>query len=381
MQKLGVRDKYRNFLILTLTISLSYYFGNAAKAFQESLFGFILPIILVFGYFVLINNILFEVKNFLLLTIIMIYLMFSWLIVGGGIGSLVNNFTCIIYCFIFYEVSFSKDEVALCLKIINVFHLSFFIIVFWVGYDSGYIGIYNANVIAMQAVLDLLFFDVFPCKNNLLLFIQNLSSIVIIIYCSARTALFSVFGFYILLLWKGRHKVKKIWIKLLFWVLTILGVLIPILLVLMYSNFDRIMHSNLMTYSMKFFNKSVFTGREVIWGVALEKLFKSFQGLWLGIGTHALEGVFPGSNFHNSFLTIIICSGFLGFFLMMLLVYRVYKQRVEMQTSIAIRSCLAYLAFMSIGIFESTLFSGHFAILGFLLLSFGVEDEQRVRIK
>lgn len=362
------------FLVIIFVLTMSYYGGTTLKSLHSGLFGFAMPVILIIFYSASFHSSLFSVKNIILFALSSFFVFISFLIVGGGVGSVLNNIACVVYVLVFYEIEINKEELYFFIKLLNVFHFLFFISIFVFGYSNGYIGVYNANTVAMQAVFDLVIFDLYPSRYKILYLFQNITSLFIILYTSSRTSLGAILIFWILLVLINKNKIHAGIMKVAYWFMAGAGLFVPIIYAGLYRNYDSPFVSKLVEFSIEHFNKNLFTGREYIWQTALDKMEGSMENVMLGIGSHYSEELAVDSNFHSSFFTVFICCGVVGYILIMWFLFRFFSRNIADNNKIILRSRGAYLVLMVLGMFESTLFTGHFAVLGYLILSIKVEE-------
>lgn len=364
------RQRYQFFLIAIFIMIVGYYAGTLMKSIYDTVSLLLVPVVILASYVIFIRNSNFKAKNILLMLFSIAIIVLSYLLVGGGLGSVYNNLSCVMYICLFYEIQFCNKEISNFHKWILIFQIYLLFYTLLSGVSYGYVGVYNANTIATQALFNMAIFNV-SLINKKLLWIENIISLVIIVYTSARTSLAAALIMFLFLFINNRHKIKEFVLKLLFWVVGILGIMVPSLYTWMYENSSNELISTITQFSIRYFDKNLFTGREYIWVIALEDLTSSMKNILFGIGSHYAIEQFADSNFHNSFFTILICCGAIGYVLILGLLYRLYCKPMRMNSSIASRTCLIYVALMVVGIFESILFSGIYSILGYLVLCFG----------
>lgn len=367
-----IRAREAVFLIILFFCGTSYFYGAIFKALNDSVFSIAMPIAVFAAYLLCFRDLSINVKNYLLAILCIFSICFSYLTVGGGLGSVFHNISCALYIIVFYQVKISENAFRFFVKLLTAFHLYLFCYVLVVGYGSGYIGSYNSNTIAMQAFLNMIMFNLFPAREKRLQLLLNATAVFIILYSRSRTSLIAGLVLLMLLFVHRLLNVKPFYLKLAFWIMVVLGITVPIIYVGMASTYNHPIVQLIREFSIEHFNKNIFTGREAIWGLALDLIFRNSFSTAFGIGSHFGQG----SNFHNAFITIVICCGFVGYFLMMLLLYRLYARGLKRGGRKEIRSCVIYVAVMLVGFTESVLFSGHFSIFGYLIL---VVDETRDR--
>jgi O-antigen ligase len=126
-----------------------------------------------------------------------------------------------------------------------------------------------------------------------------------------------------------------------------------------------------MSFSIEKFNKNIFTGREIIWGTIYENLLRDIKSFLFGIGSHFTTDKSIGSNFHNDYLSILLCFGFIGFALFFLFVFRIFNRILVTGSLLSKRVACTYLCLLVIGWFESDCFSWYYGTLSFIFLSMG----------
>lgn len=363
---LSIMRKHRYFLTIIFLCSGFYYFGSFGKTVIDSLGTIMIPVIVLISYMIFIRKFSFCKKNFLLVIISSFLVLFCYIFVGGGLGSVINNLSAIVFVLIFYEIEIEVREYQYFAKLVLVFQVYLIGYCLVHGLENGYIGIYNSNTIGMQILFNLIFIDMYigdKKKQGTLLI--NVVSILLILFTKSRTSLIIGLLLLLLMLINRKKMLAPKLFKIGFWLLAFLGLYFPTLYVNLFLNSNTIIYRLFNQFSVQYFNKNLFTGREYIWMEAIEQINGSWTNLLFGIGSH--YGGDIGSNFHNSYFTIVICSGLIVYILFIFLLYRFFK-RGNFSTRSIQRSRLMYLAIMIFGFSESVLFSGQFAILAYLLL-------------
>lgn len=92
-------------------------------------------------------------------------------------------------------------------------------------------------------------------------------------------------------------------IKFIIVVLTFVGILFPVIYYVLYLN----------NVNLNFMEKSLFTGREMIWGNAFNEMAANEVKLILGLGSKANLWEGHNLNMHNNFLGVIVNYGIIGF--------------------------------------------------------------------
>lgn len=361
--KSNARTPQKVFLSLLFFLSTSYFYGSFFKELHGAFIDLFTPVLIVFFYLLVFRNLRVDKKSFAFFFMFITILFVNFF--GTKAGNIINNLSMAVYLLIFYCISVNEAEIAFFKKLLTAFHFLFLGLVLILQYKNGHVGDYNANNIAMQAATNVFLFNIYPTKSKTLWALQNITGIFIIIYCRSRSALVAVAFFVIMMLFS--KKLKASFLKLIYWVMILLGIGIPILLTAAYNNRETALVSELVKLSTEFFGKSFFTGRELIWSEVLNQLFDSVPHFLLGIGTE-YAGNTVGANFHSSLLTICVSCGILGFLIISLWLYRFFVKGLKVESLNSKRCCIAYLSMMVISQFEFMLFSGPFALLAYMML-------------
>lgn len=327
--------------------------------------------ILFSSFFIMVGIILIDLKikvKFLIFFMIYIsVIIFAKGINGSGWGSLFLNIFGAFMIFTFYLLPVKKSEMNIYVLMIGG-HMLLFTICVLCGSDqvAGYLGVYNKNSIGALLVFECAILLTYINKIE----IQAILHVIILpllFYMGSRTTMLA----YILVVGLKWYVAKRNGIKLLkllYWFYMIAGLAIPIAYVWMYNHYDIPFIQNLVHVSLKLFNKNFFTGREIIWNEAFEIFLDSPWNVLFGIGTHAFEN---GSNSHSSFFNILVCSGLIGYVLFSILLGKLFFGILYRGDQNSTRACAIYLGLMMIGLSESILFNGEYAVLGYSVLLIG----------
>lgn len=356
---------HQYYLTVIFLCSTLLFWGDFGKTIEEDFGIIVIPFLIVISYVLFARKRFFPWKNFILAFTIVLFFLLSIMLVGGGIGSLVNNISAVLYVFFFFNLEFTKGEYRYFTKLILAFQIYLGVYCLFFTLDNGYVGIYNSNTIGIQILLNLIYINMhFRFNRKYVAIFINVISIFLIFYTRSRTSLIAgiVVVLFILI---NRRKMISAWLmKTGFWLVSFIGAYYPVLYVTLYKDTENDFLQNLNLLSILYFNKSIFTGREHIWVEAVDRMNESSMDLLLGIGSHYMIG---DSNFHSSYFTIVICGGLMAYICFIWFLYCFFKKG-DFATREIQRSRLLYLAMMIIGINESTLFSGHFAIMSYMLL-------------
>lgn len=361
----------RFFLTIVFLSSALYFCGQFAYNIYSSVaIVFSISIILSFGIAFGFSNI--DFRSFKLSVITILCIVVSYIVVGGGVGSLINNITSVIFIMLFYKVELEKKDIEYLVGLFRALHIWIIIYTLFnrINAAGNFIGAYNTNTIAMQILFHFVIFNISVNKNKAWYVFEMVSCVALIIYSKSRTSLIAILIMLLLLLFFRKRKVPVIFLKIGYWVMAILGYGVPVMTRSLYltRNSNSIMNT-LFTFSQSRFNKSVFTGREYRWILALDQLESSPTKFLLGIGSHYYYGSdLQNSNFHSSLFSIIICCGIIGYTAFMCHLYHLYSKDIDLNDRYIRRSKLIYLCILFVGLFESTLFYGSLCYIPYLVL-------------
>lgn len=362
---MNISKNHQYFLSVIFLCSILYYLGDPGKIIEESIGIILVPMLVVSSYALFVRNTKFLWKNFVFAFITILLFILSNVVVGGGLGSLVNNISAVLYVLLFYNIEFTRAEYKYFARLVFVFQIFLGMYCLFYGLDDGYVGSYNSNTMGLQILLNLVYINMYLDFNRKsIVMLVNIISILLIFFVKSRTSLIAGIIVVIFILINKRKLLAAYLLKIGFWLLIFIGAYYPVLYATLYKDTENNYLQNLNLLSVLYFNKNLFTGREYIWIEAIDKIGDSTINFLFGIGSHYIVG---DSNFHSSYFTIIICGGILAYIFFTWYLYRLFKKG-DFATSSIQRSRLLYLAVMIIGINESTLFSGHFAVMIYMLL-------------
>lgn len=368
---------HRIFLLVCLFLSGVYFLGKVGMFIGD---GINIPCgyILFFYYIAYLKNINPYLGAIAIISIISV--IFSFIVIGGGFGSVLSNIAIVLLIFVFANIRFEQNDIRYFVRALFFFHVYYVLYVVLFRYSDGYIGSYNSNSVAIQALIHMAFFILYPSKKLIQLFLI-ISSFLIILYTQSRTALGSSLIILFFYLWRKKMQSHPIAIKTLFWVIAIGGLIFSFLYSTMLGDYAYL--SNISEMNGSYSDKSIFTGREKIWGLAWDLMLKDPLYFLLGIGSHFYKkndstGYIDDANFHNSFLTIFICCGAIGYLLIQSMLYKFFSidiKNKQLPNSILYKAI--YISFMFFGMFESVLFTGHYSVLIYLLLCCSLDNGKR----
>ena len=366
LKSLEPNYRYKAFMTIMVLCSSFYFMGTTGKSIDANVGIVLVPTVVVLAYILIIRRVRFRTIVLLHGLLIASLIIICYYAVGGGLGSVVNNISAVAYIFLFSQLNFGRDQYKYLSKALIVLQGYLGLYCLFFGLHDGLIGVFNSNSIGLQLLINLIYIDMYiHGRRRWTKYLINLISIALIIYTRSRTPLIIGSIAILFVLYNKKHLIKPVFFKIGYWFICLGGVAFPIAYTKLFSMYDSPIVTALRIWMKQYLHKDLFTGREYIWGEALERLMSSSKSFLLGIGSHYSEEA--GGNFHNSYLSIMICCGLITYFLFALYLYSFFSKGGFSTHSIQ-RSRLLYLALMISGITESTLFTGHFAILSYMLL-------------
>ena len=125
-------------------------------------------------------------------------------------------------------------------------------------------------------------------------------------------------------------------------------------------------------WSLAVFNKSLYSGREKIWGTLLEVALES-PIIGYGIGIDGRQ--FGRHTAHNQYIQTLLEVGLIGLIVLLILLYFIYDMLVKNKTAFAARlSALYFCGILIYEVFELTLFQNNYSIsiLQWLIITAGI---------
>ena len=178
-------------------------------------------------------------------------------------------------------------------------------------------------------------------KNALITIAMVGLSAVGMVYCRSRMTLVSLGVYFILAYIPNKMISNKRYIFLVLLVIVI-GLAIPVVYLYLYRS----------GYNARVLGKNIYTGREYLWGIVLDKLAESKIIMFFGAGAHAAEGL----NLHNNYLDILFNFGVIGFSIYYLFYVKIFSQCAKIIRDIEIKRGLAMFVsfFLVLGWTETT---------------------------
>lgn len=224
----------------------------------------------------------------------------------GGIGSIVTIFSGYLMFFAFPNSGITKNgkKKMLCLAILFLLFSFFKSFLYRSDWQYHRFNDINPNTMGMYVMFSIAiviaFLDFKIQKNRIILFVIFLLSLVSLINYESRGCLFSTILLVCLLI-----SYKKVNRRLLFGIIImilIIGTIFPIIYVNLYRSGK----------TLTFLNKSLYTGREIIWDGMFFDFEKNANSWIIGLGSHIGGG---DLNIHNNYFAVIVNFGLIGYVL------------------------------------------------------------------
>lgn len=362
-------------LLLVLIILNSISFINMNLFLKYEKVSFYINLLIIILLFISEKKI-YKNEQQQLIFIIMLgcFGLFTLLVTGGGIGSVVTPIYSILLIIVMSRFSFSKNMIKLLFVILIGVNL---ILVYnspgyykKAMYDkSNYL---NSNTVAMVIMYTFIY-----CK----ILMQNLKlkyhKIVItllfafsiwgILNCEARGSLFTLVSFIVLDIfipksfWKSKVRTMPIII-----IIIGIGVMVPFIMVNLYEAG--------VNFTLHFTSKSLYTGREVIWSNFYSLMDNNIISWMLGLGSKVKLWDIGDVSLHNNYLAVISNFGIIGFIIyysyILKIVSSLYRKNhlTNYQISLLIGFiCVLLNGYIEITTLWSTMFYFNFMFLGIAL--------------
>lgn len=361
----NINIKYLNNIVLAY-ISLIYIFSlnGQVLSFFSDVSLYISCFILIIGYIAL-NKI--DIKLLTFILFLALFLIIGLTFTGGGIGSVVTFIFSILFFFLLRECKFSKTQInyILFLNICAILYLFVYSFFGRNNYNFYFLNGYNPNSLGMILVYSFMMwssFSVFSKRSTKFLFvILAISSLIGIYHYKARSSLIALVCYLILLVVPQKIVTKK---STMFVILCIIifGTLFPMVYVKLYEA----------GVSITLFGKSLFTGRQEIWGNVLDLLEKNPFSILLGLGSDEHLWGYDSMNVHNNYLNIIVCFGLFIYLLYFgILVYYLNKTCERIKNHQIRRFVASFVSMVFIaGAFEIVTFFSTFYVFAYSGLAF-----------
>lgn len=183
--------------------------------------------------------------------------------------------------------------------------------------------------------------------------------------CRSRTSLAALF---LMALFDGilgkKIQISKKLAYVVYWGIIMVGILLPVGYVFLWEN------STLKNVSI--LGKSIFTGRQYIWGNLFEYMRQNPRAIWIGTGYNTDFYVMETFNLHNSYMQIFAEFGIIVFIVYFLFLFYVLSKAYKSRRISENKEKLLMMGFflLIVGYTETILVYG--LALIFLVLSFGL---------
>lgn len=261
----------------------------------------------------IVTNPRFEVKDFILLGILLIYSLMVTVWNSGGLGSILNLLCAILFVRMICRVEFGKKEIKTLVKCCIVGEAFIFIRSFqyagnWVYYRFNDINPNTYGIISAFCMMFIICGNDFigeKLVNRLYGIIVSFVSVITMINLQSRGSLVACITFILLLFISKIIKKKNIYFFIAI-IVSILGVLFPFIYLGLFSK----------GVQLDFLGKSLYTGREFLW-TRMIQILASHKGGWLiGLGSNVqIDTNQVINNVHNDYFVSIVTYGSIGLLL------------------------------------------------------------------
>lgn len=292
-------------------------------------------------------------KNILLFIGIMFISLISVVFNNGGMGSLFNILSFMLGVLIFNNIIIDKKKYKFligvsCALFLYMFYLSFSV---WDSYLRG-ISFLNPNSVALY-----LLFSAFVLDSNFKNWKISLFLFPLCIYgiylTECRSAIFACIIYLLITRFSLIRNFVFKYKKSILYALVFLGTIFPLIYIYLYKNG--------ITISLSFSDKSLYTGREVLWMNMLASLKNEPYSLLFGLGTNYVTEIGVITNFHNWYFGVLFTFGILNYFLYFIfLIYNISSKS-------DIKTLASFIAVFIMGFFESMALFGMIQIIVYIL--------------
>ncbi len=294
---------YLYFLLLLFSIIIP----TISSLLLNILVSFIVFLILFFNNY---KDLKLNSKNFTFSIIISSLLLLSIIFAKGGLGSLINSLNFIMGILIFTTLIPNKQHIKFIYLICTIIYLYNF----WLSFDvwNQYLDMtFKVNPNSVGIFLFINFVVIHSWLKDNKKRILSVILIIITIYginmTNCRSALIAMLIYIILCYIPIISKLIFRYRKSILYILTIIGALVPLIIVYMYIN-------NI-NFTIPFMEKRLYTGREKLWYSILEAFKTTKSGYLFGLGTNYATNIGLINNCHNWFMGIYYNFGIITFIL------------------------------------------------------------------
>ena len=208
----------------------------------------------------------------------------------------------------------------------------------WEKYISGSNYGLNPNSVGIFLFLCFVILATF-FKSKKLVFFLLITSIVGIYMTECRSALIAIIVYFIFKNFPIINNVIEKKLSIFLKLVTIIGIIFPIIYVLLYKNG--------IDFTIPLLQKDLYTGREYLWNIMLNALHSEPYGYIFGLGTNYVTQIGIINNYHNWYLGTFYTFGIIIFCLYF--IYLIYNINLLKNSNIK----FAFLAIFVIGFFEN----------------------------
>ena len=365
-----MKNKFNFIIIFALLVVVISLFSSARM--YSILDKYLLYIFLIFDFVMLLVNSNGKFKKnikLFLISIAALIMILSLVLSFGGIGSFlcIVNFIILIYL--------SKDKL---INNKNYKDIFFLIIIFYIlnVYTSFSVwekylihgNVINPNTVAiiliyMTIILSFLISKSKLKNNKVLIVILCCFTLFCILNCHCRNALTALLLFLIIILIPKMEKYVSKHIGFILFLIVFIGLIIPFI----YSQ-GSLNEINILSNLTE---KSIYSGREIIWKNMILALSQNRIGYLIGLGSHHVTSLGIIVNYHTWYLGIIYMYGvpiFLVYF------YYLIRRIKSLKHDILKIGCVAI---FFTGIFETSAIWIYIQFLLFLLLFMDFYDNKK----
>lgn len=256
-----------------------------------------------------------DIETIIFLLFFLAYGFFSLFITNGGVGSVISAFYSMLVYFSIKKIHIRDKSIKIIMIFMIVLNVFLFIsspgyYIKWYFNREKYI---NSNTIGMVIMYTAVYSNVFlkkvKIKNSKLYstFIYIIS-ILGILNVQSRGSLLTLVSFLIFdILIPKRLWKKKCFSEFAYITILLVGLIIPYLYTQLYNSG--------LHFNIPFTQKSLYTGREIIWSNFYHEMDNNILAIFFGLGSNADLWSGNALNLHNNYLGIIANFGVIGFIL------------------------------------------------------------------
>lgn len=341
---------------------LSIFFSN------NFIYFYLLGSVLLFFLLVVNNKMLIQKKDLLMLFVSLVFCTFGYIHNNVAMGNVMTMICSILYLYYFRKCELENKKVLLliCTVASLLFvYISTTVVNSFYSHNSSL----NPNAVAQILFVLLIILNHllnFFNKRKIIILIFSILILIGIYNCESRSVLFVSILYLIIssiskkMMKKEKYLKKE---KIIYWIIIIAGLLVPYILVNMYTN------SYTLTFSL--FGKSLYSGREKIWIVVLDEL-KNIKYFLFGIPTNQYYSLMFTSNLHNVFLTVLANYGIIYFLIYFNYLFKNFENIIKNKTN-NIYLSFGIIFILLVGSMENILFSTEINFLFCLLFSLSIK--------